>query len=143
MRLPLRGVSVIPRHLLAWPGDEDTGDWTSGGATAGAEDWDQASPELAYIHDTLLTARSKYETPGSQRLEACLSLAGAHADRDPSQSSLPHEGYGCEDGPGTCGDAMATQTSLQAQAAVGWLIRTFDSGAIRSPPSRFNSKQHR
>jgi len=41
------------------------------------------------------------------------------------------------------GDAMATQTSLQAQAAVGWLIRTSDSGAIRWPPSRFNSTQHR
>jgi uncharacterized glyoxalase superfamily protein PhnB len=34
---------------------EESADW-AGDAADGVEEWDQASPELTYIHDTLLTA---------------------------------------------------------------------------------------
>ena len=36
--------------------------WT-GDAAAGDEDWDQASPELTYIHDTLLAAMQELRDP--------------------------------------------------------------------------------
>jgi PhnB protein len=39
-----------------WSGDGESADWTGDAAAGGAEEWDQASPELTYIHDTLLTA---------------------------------------------------------------------------------------
>jgi PhnB protein len=37
-------------------GDEAGADWTGDAAATGAEEWAQTSPELAYIHDTLMTA---------------------------------------------------------------------------------------
>jgi PhnB protein len=47
----------------AWAGDEESPDWTGDAAGAGAEEWDQASPELTYIHDTLMTAMPQLQDP--------------------------------------------------------------------------------
>jgi PhnB protein len=46
----------------AWGGDEEGADW-SGDAADGAEEWDQDSPELTYIHDTLLAAMPELRDP--------------------------------------------------------------------------------
>ena len=43
---------------------EEPADWGAGGSEAdGAAAWDEASPELQYIHDTLLTALPSIEDP--------------------------------------------------------------------------------
>ena len=38
-------------------------DWAGDAAAGGAEEWDQASPELTYIHQTLLTAMRQLQDP--------------------------------------------------------------------------------
>ena len=45
----------------AWTGDEESADAT------GAGEWEQASPELTYIHDTLLTAMPQLQDPREER----------------------------------------------------------------------------
>jgi PhnB protein len=42
-------------------------DWTGDAAATGAEAWEQASPELTYIHDTLLTAMPQLQDPREER----------------------------------------------------------------------------
>jgi PhnB protein len=37
--------------------------WTGDAATTGAEEWDQTSPGLTYIHDTLLAAMQQLQDP--------------------------------------------------------------------------------
>ena len=37
--------------------------WAGDAAAGGSEEWDQASPELTYIHDTLLTAMQQLQDP--------------------------------------------------------------------------------
>jgi len=37
--------------------------WTGEADAAGAEEWEQTSPELTYIHDTLLTAMQQLQDP--------------------------------------------------------------------------------
>ena len=46
-----------------WTGDEESADWTGDASAAGAEEWDQASPELTYIHDTLMAAMRQLQDP--------------------------------------------------------------------------------
>ena len=41
----------------------DGAEWIVEGSEAGGDAWDQASPELQYIHDTLLTAMPTIEDP--------------------------------------------------------------------------------
>lgn len=50
------------RHGGADVTDEAKGEWTEGG-TAGDEAWDYASPELTYIHDTILAAMQRIRDP--------------------------------------------------------------------------------
>jgi hypothetical protein len=38
-------------------------DWAGGAAGAGGEEWEQTSPELTHIHDTLLTAMQQLQDP--------------------------------------------------------------------------------
>jgi PhnB protein len=52
-------------------GDEASADWTGDAAATGAEEWARTSPELTYIHDTLMTAMQQLrdeEPPGSARV---------------------------------------------------------------------------
>jgi PhnB protein len=44
-------------------GDEEGADWTGDAAATGAEEWDQSSPGLTYIHDTLLAAMRQLQDP--------------------------------------------------------------------------------
>jgi PhnB protein len=37
--------------------------WTGDAAATGAEEWEQTSPELTYIHDTLTTAMRRFQDP--------------------------------------------------------------------------------
>lgn len=54
----------VYRHgAQAWAGNEESTDWTGDAAVGETDEWDQASPELTYIHDTLLTAMGKLEDP--------------------------------------------------------------------------------
>jgi PhnB protein len=46
-----------------WAGDDDDADWTGDASASGAEEWEQSSPELTYIHDTLLTAMQQLRDP--------------------------------------------------------------------------------
>jgi PhnB protein len=47
----------------SWAGDEESADWTGDAAGAGGEEWEQTSPDLTYIHDTLLTALQQLQDP--------------------------------------------------------------------------------
>jgi hypothetical protein len=44
-------------------GDEESADWTGDVSATGAEEWEQTSPELTYIHDTLMTAMQQLQDP--------------------------------------------------------------------------------
>jgi PhnB protein len=44
-------------------GDEEGADWTGDAAATGAEESDQSSPGLTYIHDTLLAAMRQLQDP--------------------------------------------------------------------------------
>ena len=46
-----------------WAGDEESSDWTGDASATGAEEWDQASPGLTYIHDTLMTVMQQLRDP--------------------------------------------------------------------------------
>jgi len=59
-RDPWTNLRWVYRHGgQAWAADEGTGD----ASAADAEEWDQASPDLTYIHDTLLTAMQELHDP--------------------------------------------------------------------------------
>jgi hypothetical protein len=62
----------VYRHGGQTPGgDEASADWTGDAAATGAEEWAQTSPELTYIHDTLMTAMPQLRDqapPGSARV---------------------------------------------------------------------------
>jgi PhnB protein len=47
----------------SWAGDGESADRTGDAATTGAAEWEQTSPELTYIHDTLLTAMRQLQDP--------------------------------------------------------------------------------
>jgi PhnB protein len=54
----------VYRHRgQSWAGDEESADWTGVAAATGAEEWDQSSPGLTYIHDTLLAAMGQLQDP--------------------------------------------------------------------------------
>jgi PhnB protein len=44
-------------------GEDESADWSAESSEADGEAWDQTSPELQYIHDTLLTALPGLEDP--------------------------------------------------------------------------------
>ena len=46
-----------------WAADAENADWAGDAAATGAEEWEQTSPELTYIHDTLLTAMHHLRDP--------------------------------------------------------------------------------
>lgn len=46
-----------------WAGAEESADWTGDATAGGAEEWDQTSPELTYIHDTLMMAMRQRQDP--------------------------------------------------------------------------------
>jgi hypothetical protein len=71
LRDPWSNLWWVYRHGgQAWAGDEQSPDWTDDAAGAGAEEWDQASPEMTYIHDTLMTVMPQLQDLGRQCLEA-------------------------------------------------------------------------
>jgi PhnB protein len=46
-----------------WAGGEESADWTGDDSATDAEQWEQTSPELTYIHDTLMTAMQQLQDP--------------------------------------------------------------------------------
>jgi PhnB protein len=68
MRDPWNNLWWVYQHRV--PAEDEATDWSAEGAEADRDAWDQASPELQYIHDTLLTALPSIEDPrlaGSRR----------------------------------------------------------------------------
>jgi hypothetical protein len=64
LRDPWGNLWWVYRHSgQSWAGDEEGADWTSDAAATGAEGWDQSSPGLTYIHDTLLAAMRQLQDP--------------------------------------------------------------------------------
>jgi PhnB protein len=63
-RDPWSNLWWVYRHRgQTWTGDEESADWTGDAAATGAEEWEQTSPELTYIHDTPLTAMQQLQDP--------------------------------------------------------------------------------
>ena len=50
-------------HGRAWAGNAESPDWTGDASAVGADEWDQSSPELTYIHATLLAAMEEIKDP--------------------------------------------------------------------------------
>jgi uncharacterized glyoxalase superfamily protein PhnB len=61
-RDPWSNLWWVYRHRPSTGGGVEAGDWGDAGSTGG-DAWDKASPELQYIHDTLLTALPSLEDP--------------------------------------------------------------------------------
>lgn len=63
-RDPWSNLWWVYRHgAQDWVGEEEGADWTDAGSAGEAGEWEQTSPELTYIHDTLLTAIQALEDP--------------------------------------------------------------------------------
>ena len=52
-----------PWSNLWWVYRHGAQTWAGDAAAGGTEEWDQASPELTYIHDILLTAMRQLQDP--------------------------------------------------------------------------------
>jgi PhnB protein len=61
MRDPWNNLWWVYQHRA--PAEVASADWSAEASEADSDDWDHTSPELQYIHDTLLTALPSIEDP--------------------------------------------------------------------------------